>query len=83
MERMRERDGENERKRWGEGRERDGEREGEMVPHKSLVQMVPTGDGEMEMERDGKRWGDMERDGETWGEIWRDLGRDGERWGDI
>ena len=49
MERMRERDGEREGKRWlGEG---------EMVPNKSLVQMVP-----QVMER--WRWREMERDGE-------------------
>ena len=54
----------------GRGRERLGEREGEMVPHKSLVQMVP-----QVMER--WRWREMERDGEIWREMGRDLGRDG------
>ena len=43
-----------------------------MVPHKSLVQMVP-----QVMER--WRWREMGRDGERW----RDMGRDGERWGEI
>ena len=30
---------------------------------------------DLEIERDGKRWGEIERDGETWGEMGRD--RDG------
>ena len=39
-----------------------------MVPHKSLVQMVP-----QVMER--WRWREMERDGERWGETWGEMGR--------
>ena len=42
-----------------------------MVPHKSLVQMVP-----QVMER--WRWREIERDGERWRDMGRDLGRDGE-----
>ena len=60
-----------------------------MVPHKSLVQMVPQVMERWrwrEMERDGKRWREMGRDGERlkemerhgerWGEIWGEMGRD-------
>ena len=56
-----------------------------MVPHKSLVQMVPQVMERWrwrEIERDRKEMG---RDGETWGEIWGEMGRylemerDGER----
>ena len=46
-----------------------------MVPHKSLIQMVPQVMERWrwrEMERDGERWREMERHGERWGEMGRD-----------
>ena len=60
-----------------------------MVPHKSLVQMVPQVMERWrwrEIERDRKEMG---RDGETWGEIWGEMGRylemerDEWRWGEM
>ena len=45
-----------------------------MVPHKSLVQMVPqVMERWREMERDGERWREMERHGERFGERLGDI----------